>query len=100
MSKKQRLFEVMSKVDSSFKIRLVESNDPADILDYLMNGWSKKPDVINKIKSNKYLTQKYGKYLEFNENEWRQLSPEEITALNNSWYVDNQTIGKMNHYSF
>jgi len=97
---RQRLFEVMGKVDSSFRQRLIESDDVDDMRDYLMNAWSKKSEVIEVINGSKYLTQKYGKYLQFGENDWRQLSPEELTTINNNWYVDYQNVKNLNRGVF
>jgi len=86
---KQRLFEVMGRVDETFKPRLFESDE---LFDYFINTWSKDDNTINTIKGNKYLMDKYGKYLDFSVIEWQQMPEEELQRIFKEWDVDYKNV--------
>lgn len=82
---KQRLFEVMGKIDKSFKPRLCEGRE--HFLDYFKTGWSLSQTVRDMITTNKYLGDKYAQYLapDFN---WDALSDEQLRQIWDDWAVD------------
>ena len=57
-----RLYEVMERLDKTFKPVLNENYD--QLLDYFMNMWSTSEEVKKLILSNDYLTSKYAQYVD------------------------------------
>lgn len=92
MNKKQRLFEVMQKVDNSFKPILNENSDDTrnSLINYLANIWSKDKYLLNKINSIPELKNKYYKYLNLDINGWNMLSDDELRQIYNNWAIDSE----------
>jgi len=82
---KQRLFEVMGKVDETFKPRLFESRDY--LLDYFKTMWSTSEEVKRLINSSGYLLKKYGQYID-PAFDWDALSDEQLKWVWDEWSVD------------
>jgi hypothetical protein len=83
---KQRLFEVMRKIDKSFKPKLV---------DYFSDMWAKDKFVIQLINAIPELRDKYLKYLNLDTNGWNLLSDDELKYLWDEWNVDSSRIKEM-----
>jgi hypothetical protein len=83
---KQRLFEVMGKIDKSFKPKLV---------DYFSDMWAKDKFVIQLINAIPELRDKYSKYLNLDINGWNSLSDDELKHLWDEWNVDSSRINEI-----
>lgn len=97
---KQRLFEVMGRLDKTFKPKLNESpennqEEYDELVGFMMEWWSKKEDNIRTLNSSKYLRDTFGKYFQYTENDWRRLSYDEIKNIGTQWHIAYNTINKI-----
>jgi hypothetical protein len=91
MVTKERLFEVMGRLDKTFKPKL---NESLNLTQYFSNMWSKNDYVIAAIKNNHNLMDKYGKYLVYSPEQWDMVTDEELRNLWKSWTMDSNNLNE------
>ena len=86
-----RLFEVMSRLDKTFKPL---NEDYNQLLDYFKTMWSTSEEVKQLILSNSYLVDKYGQYVN-PAFDWDSLSEEELKQIWEEWAIDEKAATRM-----